>query len=149
MLLPLDIADSAEQLSNLEHALQRLATQGSCYADFYACVRAQRWSRVLASRWRKPEHINALELRAALLALHWLLSYPSALGRRVYLLVDSTVALFSLCKGRSSAPDLLLVLRKISALLLASGVSILPGWLPSAVNPADAASRLRPEPPSA
>jgi len=70
------------------------------------------------------------------------LSYPSSLNRRVYLLLDSTVAFFSLWKGRSSSPALLLVLRKISALLLASGLSLLPGWVPSAVNPADAPSRL-------
>ncbi len=76
------------------------------------------------------------------LALHWLLSFPSTLGRRVFLLVDSTVALFSLLKGRSSAPSTLLVLRKIGALLLASSMSLLAGWVPSAVNPADAASRL-------
>jgi hypothetical protein len=142
--MQLPLTDSTEQQGLA--LVELLALQRATYAAFYACIRAQHWSRVLASRWRTAEHINVLELRAALLALHWLLSYPSALGRRVYLLVDSTVALFSLSKGRSSAPELLLVLRKLSALLLASGVSILPGWLPSAVNPADAASRLRPEP---
>ena len=35
----------------------------------------------------------------------------------------------------------------INALLLASGISLLTGWLPSAVNPADAPSRQRPVPP--
>jgi hypothetical protein len=64
------------------------------------------------------------------------------LSRRVFLLLDSSVAFFSLWKGRSSSPALLLVLRKISALLLAGGLSLLPGWIPSAVNPADAPSRL-------
>ena len=83
-----------------------------------------------------------LELRAVFLALHWLLSYPSSLSSRVYCLVDSTVAFFSIWKGRSSSPHLLFVIRKISALLLASGVSLLPGWLPSACNPADGPSRL-------
>lgn len=112
------------------------------YAGFYASVQSSRWSPVLSTPWRIPEHINALELRAVALALHWLLSYPSALGRQVFLLVDSTVALFSLLKGRSSAPSTLFVLRKIGALLLASSISFLAGWVPSAVNPADAASRL-------
>jgi len=63
----------------------------------------------------------------------------------VFLLLDSTVAFFSLWKGRSSSPGLLLVLRKISALLLAGGLSLQPGWVPSAVNPADAPSRLQPD----
>jgi hypothetical protein len=114
------------------------------YSAFYSAVAAARWSTIVSSAWHAAEHINALELRAVLLSLHWLLSYPSAHSSRVYLLVDSTVALFALWKGRSSSPRLLVILRKISALLLASGTSLLPGWLPSAVNPADEPSRLKP-----
>jgi len=110
---------------------------------FYAAVGGARWRTIVSSAWRGEEHINALELRAALLALHWALSHPTALTRRVYLLLDSTAAFFSLWKGRSSSPSLLLILRKVSALLLAGGLTLLPGWLPSAVNPADAPSRLR------
>jgi hypothetical protein len=105
------------------------------------------WRTIASKAWLGPEHINALELRAALIAVHWALSYPSALCSRVYLLLDSAVAFFSLWKGRSSSPSLLLVLRKISALLLAGGLSLLPGWVPSAVNPADAPSRLLDRPP--
>lgn len=125
-----------------ESDLALLAKVQETSTALYSCVRATRWSRVLSTPWRFKEHINVLELRAVALALHWLLSYPSAMGRRVYLLVDSAVALFSLLKGRSSAPSLLFVLRKISALLLASSVTLLSGWLPSGVNPADGASRL-------
>jgi hypothetical protein len=107
------------------------------YAAFYADVLAARWSTIISSAWRSPEHINALELRAVLLALHWALSYPSAHSSRVYLLVDSTVALFALWKGGSSSATLLMIVRKINALLMASGTALLIGWLPSAVNPAD------------
>jgi hypothetical protein len=56
--------------------------------------------------------------------------------------VDSTVAFFSLWKGRSSSAPLLLILRQIAALLLASGLSLCVGWLPSEINPADKPSRL-------
>ena len=119
----------------------------SQYSSFYSDVLAARWSTIISSPWRVSEHINALELRAVLLALHWLLSYPSSHSSRVYLLVDSTVTLYSLWKGRSSSAPLLLILRRINALLLASGISLLTGWLPSAVNPADAPSRPRPLPP--
>lgn len=111
------------------------------FQQFYDTVRTARWSTLVSTTWRGPEHINVLELRAALLALHWVLSHPSAMGGRVYLLLDSAVALFSLWKGRSRSPSLLLILRKISALLLAGGLSLLCGWVPSAVNPADAPSR--------
>ena len=118
-----------------------LRTCMATFQEFYEAVAACRWSTLVSKAWLRAEHINALELRAALLAVHWTLSFPSALGRRVYLLLDSTVALFSLWKGRSSSPTLLLILRGISALLLAGGISLLCGWLPSAFNPADAPSR--------
>lgn len=112
------------------------------FADFYSAVSSSRWSTLISFPWRDDsEHINALELRAALLAVHWCLSFPSSLNSRVFLLLDSSVALFSLWKGRSSSPPLLFVLRKISALLLAGGISLLCGWIPSEVNPADGPSR--------
>lgn len=120
-----------------------LSIAGDVFHSFYDDVSDARWSTIVSKAWRDPEHINALELRAVLLAVHWVLSFPSSLTRRVFLLVDSTVAFFSLWKGRSSSPQLLLILRKIGALLLASGVSLLPGWVPSEVNPADNPSRLR------
>ena len=112
------------------------------FSHFYSAVSSSRWSTLVSKAWRDAEHINALELRSALLAVQWALSFPSSLHSRVYLLLDSTVALFSLWKGRSSSPKLLLILRQISACLLAGGVSLLCGWLPSEVNPADAPSRL-------
>ncbi len=118
------------------------AAAAASYTALYALVRHCSWRTLISSRWRSAEHINALELRAVLLAMHWLLSSPSSLSSRVFLLLDSTVAFFSLWKGRSSSPALLLVLRKISALLLAGGISLQLGWLPSAVNPADGPSRL-------
>jgi len=128
-----------------EESSPELHRAAQLYSSFYGAVVAARWSTILSSAWRSPEHINALELRAVLLSLHWLLSYPSAHSSRVYLLVDSTVALFALWKGRSSSPRLLVIIRKISALLLASGTTLLTGWLPSAVNPADQPSRLKPQ----
>jgi hypothetical protein len=138
-------------LNAAEHRGDILSTEAvaamSEYSSFYADILAARWSTIISSPWRASEHINALELRAVLLALHWLLSYPSSHSSRVYLLVDSTVTLYSLWKGRSSSAPLLLILRRINALLLASGISLLTGWLPSAVNPADAPSRQRPPTP--
>lgn len=125
------------------YSLAQLQTLQLQYADLYAELLQRRWSTIISSAWRDgAEHINVLELRAVLLSLHWLLSYPSAHLSRVHLLVDSTVTLFSLWKGRSSSPRLLLILRKISALLLASGMALHVGWVPSEVNPADRPSRL-------
>lgn len=115
------------------------------YDAFYARVADTPWRVIISAAWRDPsEHINVLELRAALLTLHHVLSSPSSHLSRVYLLLDSSVAFFSMWKGRSSSPSLLIVLRKISALVLAGGLYLLLGWLPSAANPADAPSRLLP-----
>jgi hypothetical protein len=135
----IDLSDSHVD----DHALSCLRDRLSSFDDFYSDVMSAPWSVIISSPWRNPEHINALELRAVLLAVHWALTFPSSTSRRVYMLVDSTVAFFSLWKGRSSSISLLLILRKISALLLASSMTLLPGWIPSAVNPADAPSRLK------
>ena len=133
--------DAAAHMRAVEQ-LGLAASDVAGFSAFYGTVEAAPWRTIVSVPWLGDEHINVLELRAALLAVHWVLSYPSALASRVFLLLDSTVAFFSLWKGRSSSPALLLVLRKISALLLAGGLSLLPGWVPSAVNPADAPSRL-------
>jgi hypothetical protein len=125
----------------LDNDTQRVLSLSQTFDSFYGAVSAAPWTTVVSTPWRDEEHINALELRAALLAVHWALSFPSALCRRVYLLLDSSVAFFTLWKGRSSSPQLLMVLRKVSAMLLAGGLTLLPGWVPSAVNPADAPSR--------
>lgn len=116
----------------------------AAYSSLYLQLHSLRWSTIVSKSWRAEEHINALELRACLLALHWALSFPSSLSRRIFLLVDSTVAFFSLWKGRSSSPQLLMILRKIHSLLLAGGISLSVGWLPSEINPADGPSRLQP-----
>jgi hypothetical protein len=113
------------------------------FSNFYSHIESSPWSTILSVRWRDmEEHINSLELRAVLLAAHWLLSFPSSHRSRVYLLIDSTVAFYSLWKGRSSSVPLLRILRQISALLLAGDLHLLPGWVPSEVNPADGPSRL-------
>jgi hypothetical protein len=116
--------------------------EAAAFNHCYSVARSSRWSTIISRPWRDAEHINALELRAVLLAAHWVLSHPSAVSRRVLLLVDSTVALYAVWKGRSSSYPLLAVLRKINALLLAGDLTLLTGWLPSEVNPADAPSRL-------
>lgn len=152
LLTPQVATDLWPLCSNRHHAVQQaLANAGretverADFRAFYATVASVPWRTIVSAPWCGAEHINVLELRAALLAVHWVLSHPSALSSRVFLLLDSTVAFFSLWKGRSSSPALLMILRKISALLLAGGLSLLPGWVPSAANPADAPSRLQPD----
>lgn len=101
------------------------------------------WRVLIASRWRAQQHINVLELHAVLLALRHALSSPTSASARIFMLVDSAVAYYTLWKGRSSSPALLPVLRQINSHLLVTGASLQPCWIPSAWNPADAPSRLR------
>jgi hypothetical protein len=100
-----------------------------------------RWSTVLSSKWRRPQHINELEFVSLLLSIRWVLSHPDACHRQLHVLVDSSSVYFGTHKGRSSSPAMLALLRRYAALLLASGLTVLTGWIPSALNPADQASR--------
>lgn len=134
---------SSPVISSLPVETQSLLIDAvSTFGEFYSSVASCPWTTIVSKRWAHQEHINVLELRVVLLAIHWVLSYPSSVSTRLLCLLDSSVSFFSLWKGRSSSPQLLFVIRKISALLLASGMSLLPGWLPSARNPADAPSRM-------
>lgn len=99
------------------------------------------WGTIISAHWQRQEHINLLELHSILLAVRWALSRPQHLDTRLLLLTDSAVVFYGLRKGRSSAPALLSLYRRYAALVLGSGLAILPIWIPSAANPADSASR--------
>ena len=47
------------------------------FDSFYSTVGSAPWRTLISKPWGGVEHINALELRSALLAVHWVLSYPS------------------------------------------------------------------------
>ena len=99
------------------------------------------WTTIVSSRWEREEHINALELRAAMTAVRWALSSSSAMNSRLLLLCDSSAVLGALSKGRSSSVLLLRRCRRMSAWLLASGLRLFMRWVPTEWNPADAPSR--------
>ena len=99
-----------------------------------------KWKTVISTPWHHDEHINALELRAVLLAMRWL-SRRSSHNSRIIILIDSAVSFFSLRKGRTSSNNICYPLRKIAALSLACSITLLPVWIPSLSNPADAPSR--------
>ena len=104
-------------------------------------VQQRDWSVILASRWRRDEHINVLELRAVHTAVRWALSYPLTFGCRIRILSDSKVTIGCVSKGRSSSASLLRRMRCLSASLLAAGVGVDLQYVPSALNPADEPSR--------
>ena len=101
-----------------------------------------KWATIAAAPWRWEEHINVLEARALTTAVRWSLSFPSSFGGRLLTFCDSLVVTYAARKGRSSSYPLLRVLRKLTALQLASGLSIFVNYIPTEVNPADEPSRV-------
>lgn len=99
------------------------------------------WYTIVSSRWRAPEHINVLELRALTTAVRWVCSHPSAMGHRILILSDSQVVIGAVSKGRSSSPALLRRLRHLTTWVLAAGLRLKLLWIPTASNPADGPSR--------
>lgn len=102
---------------------------------------------IVSSRWKhgvdptNTNHINELELQAVYTMVKHLLSRPSTMSTRVLHLVDNTVTFSALRKGRCSSVKLLMSLRKIAVHLIAADLVLLPVWIPSEANPADAPSR--------
>jgi hypothetical protein len=105
------------------------------------------WITIMSGCWRfndSSTHINELELSSVLLSVRWLTSLLLSRGsnRRVVLLVDNAVTVYSLNKGRSSSIRLLSIIRRISALCLAMDIRLKIIYIASEWNPADAASRI-------
>ncbi len=82
-----------------------------------------------------------LEMRAVYTSIRWVLSRPAMFAKSVLLFTDSAVTYFALSKGRSSSYQLLRVVRRIAACMLGGGLSFTLSWVPTALNPADYASR--------
>ncbi len=103
---------------------------------------AVKWRTIVQSRWRWPiEHINLGELRSLHAAVRWAASFPEFRSRKSLFLVDSAVVAAVVSKGRTSSGPLLRRLRPLTALVFAMNARIVVRWIPSAANPADAASR--------
>lgn len=104
-------------------------------------LRGARWRTRYSKRWSDNfEHINALELRAVVMALRMTIRGHNS-GMRVLGLVDSTVVVAAVSKGRSSSFVLLRQLRRLTALCLAYDVRLYLRWVCTESNPADAPSR--------
>ena len=101
-----------------------------------------KWRTVAGWRWMGArEHINCLELRAALTALRWHLERNKQLHIKFVHLLDSLVSLRTLCRGRSSSKKLRRTVLRINALLLATKSQAVWAYVHTKLNPADAPSR--------
>ena len=100
-----------------------------------------RWHERFRVKWDRPEHINVLELRTAVLGLRHLARARGCWDRRILCFTDSLVTLGVLAKGRSSSPVLLGLARAAAAMQLVLGLR--PYWrhIETDRNHADGPSR--------
>ncbi len=89
--------------------------------------------------WSRVEHINVLELRMALDVLH--LAGRRQRGSRVFLWMDSQVALGVVRKGRSSSAALNAVARRLAVAGFLTDCLLMAAYVPTEANPADGPSR--------
>ena len=138
-----------EHLSQLHNFLDlrgsdvRLDT-GSVLEGARQCVPypafAWQWQCTQSYAWTQTQHINVLELLAF---LNFLRQFTAKDGNaiRFYHVLDSRVSSCVLAKGRSSSKLLNRILRRVTALLLASDAYCLPLWTISSWNFSDVGSR--------
>ena len=104
--------------------------------------RLWRWKVISGWKWKHgKEHINALELRALEAAIRWRIEHQGELHCKFLHLTDSMVVLHAVSRGRSSSKKLRRVVCRLNAVLLASGVSPVYGYVHTDQNPADKPSR--------
>lgn len=97
-----------------------------------------RWSVIAGWKWTKgSEHINSLELRSILTTLRWRIEHKLHTNSRMLHLTDSLVCLHGLTRGRSSSRKLRRTLSRINAMVLASNIQPLWGYVRTDQNPAD------------
>ena len=99
------------------------------------------WRSVQAYAWQQPQHINVLELIVFFNYLRACVRVPGNHSSRILHVLDSRVASCVIAKGRSSSCKLNRILRRVSALLLASDVYVFPLWTVSGWNFADYGTR--------
>ena len=105
-------------------------------------VRLWRCRTVSGWQWQdSSEHINVLELRAALTTAKCRVERLKQIDLRCLHLVDSLVVLHAFSRGRSSSRKMRRTLMRLNAYLLASGLRPLQAYVDAGQNPADKPSR--------
>jgi len=100
------------------------------------------WRVGFARPWKDGSMVQAVgELHAAELSFEYAARRVDLHGTLQLALLDARAALGALAKGRSSAWSFLRILRRVTALSIATGIEWCPRWISSEEQPADAASR--------
>jgi hypothetical protein len=133
------IAKLASQPANLPAVSPTVATNGPIKG--IPAVDSNQWRVVASYKWKRPRHINLLELSALTTSVRWVLSYSDRAVKNCLILSDSAVVVGAVRKGRSSSFEILRALRRLTALVLSSSLNICLWWVPTGHNPADEPSR--------
>ena len=99
------------------------------------------WRSVQAYAWQQPQHINILELVVFFNYLRACVKVPGNHSSRFLHVLDSRVASCVIAKGRSSSCKMNRILRRVSALMLASDVYVFPLWTVSGWHFTDSGTR--------
>lgn len=110
-------------------------------ASLLALCRRDNWKVAICSKWKRKRHINIGEISAHTMGLEWAVRARRFHNTLLPFLLDSSVCLGALVKGRSSSRQLLFYCRKSCALQLAANITPIFVFVPSEFQPADAASR--------
>ncbi|KAI0565156.1 hypothetical protein FGB62_21g03 [Gracilaria domingensis] len=107
---------------------------------YHTIVKCSKWVPAFSHKWRRSQHIDALEEYTGVLALKWAATHGMS-GKRLVLLSDSTATIEAFSKGRSSSANLALPARRFAAIALAHDLCPRLLYIPSRLNPADSPSR--------
>lgn len=106
------------------------------------CAAPWRYKLVAAWKWRQPQYITELEVRAAAIGLKSKLLKRTSRGKRHVVLVDNQAAIGVISKSRSRSKRLNRLARHLTSYLLFRQASVLTGYVSTDENPADQGSRL-------
>lgn len=99
------------------------------------------WNVCASTQWKSYKHIVDAECKGILWSVRHFLRSSGNFQKRFLVLSDSMSNVCSVQKGRSSAFDICLSLRRLAAHTLASGCRCHVRWIASEHNPADGPSR--------
>jgi hypothetical protein len=106
-----------------------------------AVVSRWNWKPVFGIDAPGSEHINIKELKACRFLVKRAARGKRSRGRRMLLLLDSSVCVGAIGRGRSSSRQINFQLRKLLPYCDAGRIYPLPLWIPTKSNPTDPLSR--------
>ena len=105
-------------------------------------VRPERWRRVVAGAWRRPEAIHHKEARAALLGFRRAAQQPRNFGLSLLSLGDNLGEILAFDRGHARDHELLALVRRGAGIQIATGIAWRRRYVETERNPSDADSRL-------